>query len=323
MTVPDRSRLASITTLTRHGEKMKRAARIVDSHLHFYDHKRNRHTFLDEVAPNYEAFVGNYDALPRDYLLNDYLADSRGYNVDAVVWHEFLSSEPFKEAAWAQQVASTGQMRHALVALVDFLDPDLESKLDQYSTLPNLTSVREHLVWDNHNPMKRFAKRPDLLVDQAWSKQLPLLRKHEFKCGLEVFAHQLPDLTRVIQNHPDIGFTIALMGWPLDLSPDGFNRWKRDLTTLGACDNICVDISALECIFGMQWSVDEVAPWVSAAVDIFGVSRCMFGSHMPVARLSTGFANLYDKYAQLAAGFSEHEIDEIFFGVADRWFNPT
>lgn len=304
-------------------KKVKPAARIVDSHLHFYDHEQNQHTFLDEVDPNYEAFVGNYDALPRHYLLGDYLSDSCGHNVEAVIWHEFLSAEPFKEAAWAQQAASAGQLRHALVALVDFLDPDLESKLDQYSTLPNLTSVREHLVWDDRDPKKRFAKRPDLLADREWSKQLSLLRKHDFKCGLEVFAHQLPDLTRVIQNHPDIGFTIALMGWPLDLSPDGFNRWRRDLTVLGTCDNICVDISALECMFGMHWTVDEVSPWVLAAIEIFGVSRCMFGSHMPIARLSTGFSDLYDRYAQLVAGFSENEKDEIFFGVANRWFNPT
>lgn len=302
---------------------MKLATRIADSHLHFYDHKQNRHSFLDEVDPGYEAFVGNYDALPRRYLLDDYLSDTSGYNVEAVVWHEFLSSEPFKEAAWAQRAANARGVRHALVAFVDFLDPELERKLDQYSTLPNLTSVREHLVWDERNPLKRFAKRPDLLVDAAWRKQLRLLRKHDFKCGLEVFAHQLPDLVGVIQAHPDIGFTIALMGWPIDLSKDGFKCWRRDIAALSTCDNICVDISALECIFGMQWSVAEAAPWVSAAIDTFGVSRCMFGSHMPIAKLSTGFSGLYKRYAQLVTAYSENEVDEMFFGVASRWFNPT
>lgn len=298
-------------------------ARVVDSHLHFYDQKRNRHTFLDKVDPNYEAFVGNYGALPRRYLLDDYLADSVGYNVEAVVWHEFLSSDPFQEAAWAQQAATGSEMRHALVALVDFLDPDLESKLEQYSALPNLTPVREHLVWDDEKPLKRFAKRPDLLTDATWSKSLALLGKHNFKCALEVFAHQMPELTRAIQNHPNIGFTIALMGWPLDLSKDGFDRWKRDLAQLAVRDDVCVDISALECIFGMEWSVSEAAPWVLSAIDMFDVSRCMFGSHMPVAKLSTGFADLSDRYAQLVAGLSPNEIDEIFFDVADRWFNPT
>lgn len=301
---------------------MNRPARIVDSHLHFYDHQENQHTFLDEVDPGYEAFVGNYDALPRRYVLDDYLADSQGFNVEAVIWHEFLSSDPLKEAAWAQRLANARKLRHALVGLVDFLDPDLESKLDQYSALPNLTSVREHLVWDNDNPKKRFAKRPDLLTDREWARQLPLLRKHGFKCGLEVFAHQLPDLTRVIQQHAETGFTIAVMGWPIDLGTDGFARWKRDMSALSACDNICVDISALECIFGMRWRVEDAAPWVLATIDIFGVSRCMFGSHMPIAGLSTGFAKLYDRYADMLATFSTSEIDEMFYGVADRWFSP-
>jgi predicted TIM-barrel fold metal-dependent hydrolase len=114
-----------------------------------------------------------------------------------------------------------------------------------------------------------------------------------------------------------------LLGWPLDLSKTGFDRWKRDLAQLAGCDNICVDISALACIFGVRWSVSEAAPWVLTAIDSVGVSRGMFGSHMPVAKLSTGFADLYDRYAQLVAGFSTNETDEIFFGVADRWFNPT
>jgi predicted TIM-barrel fold metal-dependent hydrolase len=39
--------------------------------------------------------------------------------------------------------------------------------------------------------------------------------------------------------------------------------------------------------------VDAMVRWVSATIGIIGVSRCMFGSHMPVARLSTGFADLY------------------------------
>jgi predicted TIM-barrel fold metal-dependent hydrolase len=297
--------------------------RIVDSHLHFFDHTQNKHTFLDEVDPNYEAFVGNYDALPRRYLLEDYLSDSKDYNVQGVVWHEFLSSDPFKEASWAQHATSQGGIRHALVALVDFLDPDLERKLEQYGDLPNLTAIREHLVWDPDNPRKRFAKRPDLLADPAWIRSLTLLNQRNFKCGLEVFAHQIPELTRVIQNHPNIGFTIAVMGWPLDLSKVGFERWKRDLAVLGQCDNICVDISALECIFSMQWTVHEAQPWISTLMDAVGVSRCMFGSHMPVAKLSMEFADLYERYAQFCAGLSANEADELFFGVADRWFNPT
>jgi predicted TIM-barrel fold metal-dependent hydrolase len=302
---------------------MAAPVRIVDAHVHLYDYRQNRHPFLDRKDPGYEAFVGNYDSLPRRYLLQAYLADTHGYRVDAIVWHEFLSDDPWREAAWAQKLADAGDLRHALVAKVDFLDPELEATLEQYAELPNLTAVREHMVWDDTNPLKRFAKRPDLLRDPAWRRQLRLLDRHRFKCGLEVFGHQLGDLIEVIRQHADIGFTIGVMGWPIDTSTQGFGRWRRDLSNLAACGNVCVDISALECVFGMQWRVEDVAPWVHALFESMGTSRCMFGSHLPVAKLSIGFAELYRRYEQLVEVCSAREIDELFYGVADRWFAPT
>lgn len=302
---------------------MKIPSRIVDAHLHFYDYTQNRHVFLERRDPGYEAFVGAYDRLPRRYLPTDYLDDIRDHNVEGVVWHEFLSTDPAREVEWAQRLASASGLRHALVAQVDFLAPDLEATLERYAQLPRVTAVREHVVWDEANPLRRFAKQPDLLRDPVWRSRIRLVQRHGYRCGLEVFAHQLPDLIRVIRAYPEIGFTVALMGWPVDLSPEGFGRWKRSLVDLAACDNICVDISALECIFGRVWSVEQAAPWIATAIETIGVSRCMFGSHMPVGGLATSFTELYGRYAQLVAGYSEAEIDELFFGVANRWFRPA
>jgi predicted TIM-barrel fold metal-dependent hydrolase len=302
---------------------MKMPSRIVDAHLHFYDYTQNRHVFLEQDKPSHEAFVGRHEPLPKCYLPTDYLDEIRDYNVEAVVWHEFLSTNPLREAEWAQRLATASGLRHALVARVDFLAPDLEATLERYAQLPRVTAVREHMGWDGPNPLRRFAKRPDLLRDPVWRTRLRLVQQYGYRCGLEVFAHQLPDLIRVVRAWPEIGFTVALMGWPLDLSPDGFRRWKHSLGDLAVCDNICVDISALECIFGLVWSVEEAAPWITTAIETIGIQRCMFGSHMPIGGLATGFTELYGRYAQLVAGCSDAEIDELFFGVANRWFRPA
>jgi predicted TIM-barrel fold metal-dependent hydrolase len=297
-------------------------SRIVDAHIHFYDHQKNCHTFLERTDPGYEAFVGNYDKLPRRYGLQDYLADTSGYCVEAVVWHEFLSEDPWREAAWAQKLADARGLRHALVARVDFLAPDLDATLERYAELPNVTAIREHMVWDDNNPLKRFAKRSYLLRDPAWRYGLRALRRHRFKCGLEVFAHQLGDLIDVIRQYPDVGFTIAVMGWPVDISREGFERWQRDIEALATCTNVCMDISALECVFGMQWRMEQARPWVLAAFEHLGTSRCMFGSHLPVATLSTKFDDLYLRYEQFTDQCSPQEVDDLFYHVADRWFAP-
>ena len=293
---------------------------IVDAHVHFYDSRVNTHSFLEQTDPVYEALVGDYSALPKTYLLESYLEDSQACQVEGIIWHEYLSDDAVKETRWAQQLAEASPVPIAMVAVVDFLDPQLEKRLDIYRSLPNVTAVREHLGWDHANPLKRFARRPDLLSDPAWQNGLRHLRSHDFKCGLEIFAPQLPDLVKVVRRYPDIGFTLAVQAWPLDLGSEGFARWKKDILELSRCDNVTVDISAVECVFGMNWTLEEIAPWLLTLIEMFGPARCMFGSHLPIAGLSRGFAQLYEAYERIIADFSETEQSLMLCRVAADWF---
>ncbi|HYV67286.1 MAG TPA: amidohydrolase family protein, partial [Myxococcales bacterium] len=270
--------------------------------------------------PTFRTLIGDYSALPRRYLTDDYLKASASCRVEGIVWYEFLSADPGGEARWAQRLADASRLGQSMVGLVDFLDPALEERLEAYAALPNLVAVREHLGWDTGNALRRFAKRPDLLTDPAWRQGVGALRRFSFRCGLEVFAPQLSDLHDVVRLHPEIGFTLAVMGWPLDLSPAGYTRWRHDLAVLSRCANVRAEIAAIECIFGMGWHREQIAPWVLSIIEMFGPGRCMFGSHMPIAGLSWGFERLYDAYQEIVAGFSSAERDDMFRGTAAAWF---
>lgn len=293
---------------------------IVDAHAHLYDSAANSYAVFERRDPGFEAFVGDYSAMPRTYLVEDYLAATRSRDVAGIVWHEFISEDPVREVAWAQELASASPVPIALVGLMDFADPGLAERLEIYRSFPNLTAVRQHLGWDAGSSMRRFASRPDLMTDPAWLKGLQRLRRGDLRCGLEVFAPQLPMLTEVVSSHPDIGFTIAVMGWPLDLGPEGFARWRADMTALSRCDNTCLGISAVECIFGMDWTWPQVKPWIATLVELFGTRRCMFGSHLPIDALSYGFERLYRAYDDVLSGFSADERDDVLRGTAQRWF---
>ena len=120
---------------------------IVDAHVHLYDSKANAHGFLDQQDEVYEALVGDYSALPRTYLPDDYLMDTAGCTVEGVVWHEYLSDDALKEVQWGQHLAERSPVPQAMVALVDFLDPRLDERLQAYRSLSRVTAVREHLGW--------------------------------------------------------------------------------------------------------------------------------------------------------------------------------
>ena len=106
--------------------------------------------------------------------------------------------------------------------------------------------------------MRRFAKQPGLLLDSQWRYGLKRLKGKRFKCSIEVFSSQLAELLSVVTENPDLGFTIAVMGWPNKVGSDEFDRWKSGLYNLSKCDNVRITISALECVFGMNWSVSQV-----------------------------------------------------------------
>ena len=323
---------------------------ILDAHAHLYDSTVNRHAFLDRPDPTMTALVGDYSALPQHYLLADYLADSRSCRVTGLVAHEYLAADPLAEMRWLQRQADAAAVPIALVALADFEDPGLEARLDAYGDLPAITAVRQHLGWDDTRPDRHFASRPDLLGDPAWRRGLARLRPTGWRCGLEVFAPQLACLAQIVRQAPEIGFTIAVLGWPLDppqvelfrdaressassrpkadrlqagsagTTPEAFAHWRRDLAALARCPNTRLSVSAAECIFGMAWTTDQLRPWLLTAIDLFGPARTMLGSHLPICKLSHGFAPLYATYRDLLAGFSAEERDLMFRGVAAEWF---
>jgi predicted TIM-barrel fold metal-dependent hydrolase len=293
---------------------------IVDAHMHLYDGRAVRYGIFEQGNATFEALVGDYAALPRSYGLDQYLQTTQSREVTGLVWHEFIAEDRSAEIAWAERLAASAPMPVALVGLVDFADPDLPRRLDAYGNVPGLSAVRQHLAWDEKTPLRRMAARPDFMRDPSWLNGLSALAERGLRCGLEVFSPQLPDLLEVVRAHPEIGFTLAVMGWPTDLSADGFSRWRADMRALGRCGNTCASISAIECIFGLDWSEAEVGPWILAMIEAFGPSRCMFGSHLPIDGLSYGFDKLYDAYERIVAGFSDQEKDAMFRGTAAAWF---
>lgn len=294
--------------------------RIVDVHLHLYDHTQNRHEFLESEDKMFRALVGDYSSLPRTYRFEDYVADAGDVEVEGLVWNEFLSTDPVKEVRWAQSVAENLAVPIALVGLADLLATDLEKTLDLYSQCSRLSAVRQHLGWDETNPLRRFAPRGDLLTDPRLLQGLKTLAKYKFKCSLEMFAPQLGDFRVVAEKSPDISFWIPVIGWPLDLSDAGFARWKRDMQALSALSNVRVTVSALECVFGMDWAIAEATPWIETLFELFGTQRVMFGSHRPLCKLSRSFPNAYRAYEKFVAGLSAAEQDLVFGKNAAEWF---
>jgi predicted TIM-barrel fold metal-dependent hydrolase len=289
---------------------------IIDCHMHFIDASRFRYPIFPQRSAGFEALVGDYGALPRRYLPQDYRADAAGLHIEHTVWAEFMSDTPLEELRWAQSLADAAGDPSAMIASVDFRAQDLDRTIEVYRAVGRIRAVRQHLAWHPTNELLRFAPAPDLMADAAWRRGLATLRKYDLACELEVFATQLADLTTVARSFPARRFVLPLIGWPIDLTPEGFRTWRSDMAGLARCENVAVKIFGAECIFGLGWTVRQVRPWVLETIGLFGPVRCMFASHMPIAALSRGVRDVYNAYEEIVESFTLSERRCLFHDTA-------
>ena len=291
---------------------------ILDCHQHFIDARRFRYPIFESRSAGFEALFGDYSSLPRVYLPEDYEQDTKGLNVVKTVWAEFLSADPIGEVRWANELADTTGRPNGMIASVNFLDPELTHVLDEYTALRHVRCVRQHLGWHPTNPVLSFASRPDLMTDDGWRRGVGTLRGRGLVCELEIFSPQLRDFAAVAATYPDLQFVLPVMGWPVDLTTDGHAAWKRDLAALSGYPNVAVKIFAMECVFGLGWTVAQVRPWIMEAISLFGCDRCMFASHMPLCKLACSFQQLYAAYFEIIADFSLSEQHGLLHDTAAK-----
>jgi predicted TIM-barrel fold metal-dependent hydrolase len=293
---------------------------IIDCHQHFIDSRHLRYPVFMQRSAGFEALVGDYGALPRVYLPEDYARDVNGLGVVKTVWAEFISDDPMGEVRWAQELAHTTGRPQGMIGLVDFSSPEIERTLDLYTSIEPVRAVRQHLGWHPTNPLLRYAARPELLSNTVWQDGLALLRGRHLCCEIEIFGSQLSEFASVAANYPDIQFVLPVMGWPIDLTNEGHETWRRALATASACDNVAIKIFGMECIFGIRWTVAQIRPWILDTVELFGPDRCMFASHLPICKLACSVQQLYAAYLEVIADFSASEKRQMLHDTAAEMY---
>ena len=96
---------------------MSETLKIVDAHHHLWDLGANYYPWLHD-EPNAGFFLGDYEALKRDYLPPDYRSDADGLEVVKTVHceAEWDRNNQVGETRWLTEVAARYGMPNAIVA---------------------------------------------------------------------------------------------------------------------------------------------------------------------------------------------------------------
>jgi predicted TIM-barrel fold metal-dependent hydrolase len=287
---------------------------IVDAHHHIW-----RQADLPWLmGPMQPRIFGPYEAVRRDYTIDEYLADLAGSGVTRSVYVQTnWAKERFEdEAAWVQRTADERGWPHAIVAYADVSVDDVRPQLDRLKRYNLLRGVRMQLHWHD-NPLYRFADRPDLCDDPVIQRNVAHLADYDLTFDLQVFAPQMASAARLAEVCPRVTFILQHAGMLEDLSPEGRAAWRDGMEKLAACPNVVSKLSGLG-TFIHRNDPAHIADVVAETVALFGGERCMFGSNFPIEKLWTSYRTLVDAFRAAAAPLGAQERDALFCATAIR-----
>lgn len=296
----------------------------VDGHHHLWDLAANSYPWLTPggAPPPFPGF----EALCRDYLVADFRADhARQAIVKSVhVQAEHDEADPVRETAWLQSVAdapTSGGFPHAIVAFADLAERGVESVLEGHAAYRNTRGIRQMLNFDpraGEGAVKSpLEKRKDLLADPVFRSQFSLLRRYDLSFDLQIFPWQASAAAKLVAEHPDTQFIVDHTLMPFDRSDSGLALWREGLSLLAQRPNAVIKISGLGMAAG-GWNGDMSRRLVRETLEIFGPSRCLFGSNFPVDRLMVDYDTPWRLFRELISEFSSDEQRALLRGNAER-----
>ncbi len=287
---------------------------IIDSHHHIW-RQADLPWLLGPMQPR---IFGPYEAIKRDYLINEYLGDigDTGVVKSVYVQANWAPNWFADEAAWVQSVSDETGWPHGLVAYADFTVSDVRPQLDKLAGFALMRGVRQQLHW-HEKPMFRFAARPDLPTDPTVQANVAHLADYGWSFDLQVFTSQMEAAAELARACPDVTFVLQHAGMLEDLSKSGWDAWRNGMKLLAKEPNIVTKLSAFG-TFIHRNDPEHIAAILTDTVKIFGAERCLFGSNFPIEKLWTTYADLVSAFQEAASGLSKARQRAIFHDTAVR-----
>ncbi len=246
---------------------------IIDSHVHIYDPNAVHYGWMPSVPK-----------LFRPHLPQDYDRLTKGVAVEAMVFVEVDASpgEHLKEAAWVTALAKQEPRIKAIVGAMPLdIGVSVESDMAQFAAMPLARGVRQLI--QNHVAASGWCLRPNFV------SAIKLLPKYNLSFDLCLLHPQLADVIALVGRCPEVRFVVDHIAKP-GIKAELTEPWRSELATLARFENVSCKISGVVTEADhASWTETQVRPYISHAIDCFGIDRVMFGGDWPVSELATSY----------------------------------
>jgi predicted TIM-barrel fold metal-dependent hydrolase len=290
---------------------------IIDPHQHFWDLDRNYLPWLRDL-PMIPFRYGDYTALKRTYLPEDYRKDASGFDVVGTVYveAEWDPEDPIGETRWVSALADEQGLPSAIVAQAWLDRDDAADVLEAQATFPHVRGIRQK---PHAAPTPTSARRgaPRSMDDGRFRDGFAHLARLGLSYDLQTPWWHLDAALELARDFPGVQIILNHTGLPADRSEEGLQGWRTAMEALSDAPNVALKISGLGQP-GLPWTVEANGPIVRDAISMFGVERCMFASNFPVDSLCADFRVIFSGFLEITRDRTEGERLSLFHGNARR-----
>ena len=296
--------------------------KIVDAHHHLWDlnNKDTKYSWL--MVTEGEAFFGDYAAIRKNYLLEDYIEDTKNQNIikSVHVQAEHDDDKPVNETAWLQNLADThsSKLPNAIVAFADFSKNNVSEILDAHQEYKNTRGIRQILSYNEDEPKYSHATE-DFMKNSTWVENFKYIRNRNLSFDIQIYKHQMEDAVNLANKYNDVLFILNHTGEPCYQSKEYIESWEQNMKKLAKCENVVAKISGLG-MFDPNWTIDSTRIFVEKTIQIFGIERCMFASNFPVDKIFNSFDTYWNSFKEITKNYSENDKKLLFSSNAEKYY---
>ena len=296
--------------------------KIVDAHHHLWDLNNKTTSYAWLMVSEGEAFFGDYGAIRKSYLLEDYLEDAKNQNIIKTVHvqAEHDDNNPVNETAWLQKIADSHSSKfpNAIVAFADFSKDNITEVLDAHQEYKNTKGIRQILSYNKEEAKYNHAPQ-DFMKNSKWIDNFKNIRNRNLSFDIQIYKHQMDDAYELAKKYDDVLFILNHTGEPCYQTTEYIESWEKNMKKIANCDNFVTKISGLG-MFDLKWTTESTRIFVEKTIEIFGVQRSMFASNFPVDKIFNNFNVYWNSFKEITKNYSENDLELLFSANAEKYY---
>lgn len=272
----------------------------IDAHQHYWSIQRGDYGWITPELP----------VLYRDYLPQHLAHHLDKHKLDGTI---LVQAAPTREET--EFILSIADRDERVLGVVGWLD------LLRQDHLQSFHSLRRHPKLVGFRIMIQDMVDASRILDDEFVKALTLYAEEDIPVDLLVTSNQLSYTLELLKRVPGLRGVIDHIGKP-PIAAGELEPWLHTMGEIARFRGIYCKLSGMVTEAGGEgWSREQIQPFMSAVLELFGPDRIMYGSDWPVCLLAASYDDVIGlAESAIPKSWGEREINRLFGGNAAEFY---